>query len=163
MVRKYTSIDVGKIFEDWKSHAIGFDRMFDSMTSGSSPAPYPPYNIVKIDEDRFSIEIAAAGFREDEFNVNVVPEGNQLIVQGVQDREEKEEEYYHKGIAARNFTRHFSLAEGVEVQSASFENGMLNILLSRFVPEEKKTIEIMVNSIKPESNKELLQEKADEK
>jgi len=158
MVRKYTSIDVGKIFEDWKSHTIGFDRMFDNITAGSSPAPYPPYNIVKLDDDRFSIEIAAAGFREDEFNVNVVPEGNQLIVQGIQDRGEKEKEYYHKAIAARNFTRHFSLAEGVEVQSASFENGMLNILLSRFVPEEKKTIEIKVNSIKGESRKELLQE-----
>lgn len=161
MVRKYTSIDVGKIFEDWKSHAIGFDRMFDSMTAGSSPAPYPPYNIVNLDDDRFSIEIAAAGFREDEFNVNVVPEGNQLIVQGIQERDSgdaEEKEYYHKGIAARNFTRHFSLAEGVQVQSASFENGMLNILLIRIVPEEKKTIEIKVTSIKPESSKELLQE-----
>lgn len=164
MIRKYSTLDIGKIFEEWKSHAIGFDQMFDNMAAGSSPAPYPPYNIVKIDEDSFSIQIAAAGFREDEFNVNVVPEGNQLIVQGVQERgEEKVREYYHKGIAARNFTRHFTLAEGVEVNSAIFENGMLNILLTRFVPEKNKPINILVNEkpgkyATPPSQKELLQE-----
>ena len=157
MVRKYSAIDIGKIFEDWKSHSIGFDRMFDNMAEGSSPAPYPPYNIVKIDENSFSIQIAAAGFREDEFNIHVVPEGNQLIVQGVQDWNEDEQEYYFKGIAARNFTRHFTLAEGVEVKEAEFVDGMLNVLLNRNLPEEKKPITIKVNKSIP-SKKELLQE-----
>ena len=106
---------------------------------------YPPYNIVKTDnDDGFIIEIAAAGFTEDEFNIHVVPEGNKLVVQGVQDRGEDKQEYYHKGIAARNFTRTFALAERVNVQGAKFVNGMLLIELQRIVPEELKPIEIKV-------------------
>jgi molecular chaperone IbpA len=78
-------------------------------------------------------------------------------VQGVQDRNEDEQEYYFKGIAARNFTRHFTLAEGVEVKEAEFVDGMLNVLLNRNLPEEKKPITIKVNKSIP-SKKELLQE-----
>ena len=109
-------------------------------------AATPPYNIVKKDSDNFVIEIAAAGFTEDEFNIHVVPEGNKLVVQGVQDRGEDQQEYYHKGIAARNFTRTFALAEGVQVEGADFVNGMLLVSLHRVIPEEKKLIEIKVNT-----------------
>lgn len=146
MVRKYTHADVGKIFNEWNSYSVGFDRLFDNFANVQEIASnYPPYNIVKTDnDDGFIIEIAAAGFTEDEFNIHVVPEGNKLVVQGVQDRGEDKQEYYHKGIAARNFTRTFALAEGVKVQGAKFVNGMLLIELQRIVPEELKPIEIKV-------------------
>jgi len=146
MVRKYTHADVGKIFNELNSYTVGFDRLFDNFATVSEVASnYPPYNIVKSDDDDgFIIEIAAAGFTEDEFNIHVVPEGNKLVVQGVQDRGEDKQEYYHKGIAARNFTRTFALAEGVKVQGARFVNGMLLIELKRIIPEELKPFEIKV-------------------
>lgn len=146
MVRKYTHADIGTIFNDLNSYTVGFDRLFDNFATVSEVASnYPPYNIVKSDDDDgFTIEIAAAGFTEDEFNIHVVPEGNKLVVQGVQDRGEDKQEYYHKGIAARNFTRTFALAEGVKVQGATFVNGMLLIELKRIVPEELKPFEIKV-------------------
>jgi molecular chaperone IbpA len=146
MVRKYTHADIGTIFNDLNSYTVGFDRLFDNFATVSEVASnYPPYNIVKSDDDDgFTIEIAAAGFTEDEFNIHVVPEGNKLVVQGVQDRGEDKQEYYHKGIAARNFTRTFALAEGVKVQGATFVNGMLLIELKRIIPEELKPFEIKV-------------------
>jgi molecular chaperone IbpA len=155
MVRKYTTADVGKIFEEMKTYTVGFDRVLDNLANVSElGCNYPPYNIVKKDSDNFVIEIAAAGFTEDEFNIHVVPEGNKLVVQGVQDRGEDQQEYYHKGIAARNFTRTFALAEGVQVEGADFVNGMLLVSLHRVIPEEKKLIEIKVNT-----TPQLLQER----
>ena len=106
---------------------------------------YPPYNIINHpEEDKFSIEIAAAGFRKEEFNVNLVPKGNKLVIQGIQDRGPDEKEYFHKGIGARNFTRTFALAEEVKVVGGEFTNGMLVIELQRVIPDEKKPQEIKI-------------------
>lgn len=155
MVRKYMTADVDKIFDEMKAYTVGFDRVLDNLATVSElGCNYPPYNIVKKDSDKFNIEIAAAGFTEDEFNIHVVPEGNKLVIQGVQDRGEDKQEYYHKGIAARNFTRTFALADGVKVEGADFVNGMLLIGLQRVIPEEKKAIEIKVNT-----TPQLLQER----
>ena len=134
MVRKYTHADVGKIFERLDTYSVGFDKVFDTLTTANEvQSGYPPYNI-----------ITAA----DEFNIHVVPGGNLLVVQGVQDRGVKEPEYYHKGIAARNFTRTFALADGVKVGGAEFINGMLLITLKREIPEDQKPIEIKVKGAK---------------
>ena len=133
------------IFDNVRSYTIGFDRMFDNLNTVSELSNnYPPYNILKLDDEHFGIEIACAGFTKDEFNIHVVPEGNKLVIQGVQDRGEDKRDYYHKGIAARNFTRTFALTDDVEVTNADFENGMLNVSLVRIVPEEKKPKEIKV-------------------
>jgi molecular chaperone IbpA len=119
--------------------------MFNNLETVSEVASnYPPYNIVKTSDEEFVIEIAAAGFTKDEFNIHVVPEGNKLVVQGVQDRGEDKRDFYHKGIASRNFTRTFALSEDVEVLDADFENGMLYISLERIIPDEKKPKEIKV-------------------
>lgn len=150
MVRKYTHADVGKIFERLDTYSVGFDKVFDTLTTANEvQSGYPPYNIITAaDDEHFIIEIAAAGFTEDEFNIHVVPGGNLLVVQGVQDRGVKEPEYYHKGIAARNFTRTFALADGVKVGGAEFINGMLLITLKREIPEDQKPIEIKVKGAK---------------
>jgi molecular chaperone IbpA len=119
--------------------------MFNNLETVSEVASnYPPYNIVKTSDEEFVIEIAAAGFTKDEFNIHVVPEGKKLVVQGVQDRGEDKRDFYHKGIASRNFTRTFALSEDVEVLDADFENGMLYISLERIIPDEKKPKEIKV-------------------
>ena len=143
--KRYAVSNMADIFDNVRSYTIGFDRMFDNLNTVSELSNnYPPYNILKLDDEHFVIEIACAGFTKDEFNIHVVPEGNKLVIQGVQDRGEDNRDYYHKGIAARNFTRTFALTDDVEVTDADFENGMLNVSLVRIVPEEKKPKEIKV-------------------
>lgn len=157
MVRKYTTGHLSEIFDQVKPFAVGFDRVFDNFYNVSelkSPS-YPPYNIVKTGEEEFLIEIACAGFREEEFNINLVPEGNKLVVQGIQDRGESDREYIHRGIGARNFTHSFALAHDVEVLGAEFTDGILHINLKRIIPEEKKPKTITIGK---KSTKEFLSE-----
>lgn len=122
---------------------IGFDNIFDELlriNAQQSNTNYPPYNIVKHSEDAFAIELAVAGFREGDINITL--EKNILTIKGQQteslDELEKEVEYVHRGISARNFDRTFTLADYVEVIGAKAENGILTIELERQVPEEQK-------------------------
>jgi molecular chaperone IbpA len=150
MTRELTlrSLDIPSIHK----FAVGFDNIFDEIlriNAQQSNTNYPPYNIVKHDEDHFAIDIAVAGFREGDINITV--EKNVLTIKGEQvqdlDELEKEVEYLHRGISARNFTRTFTLADHVEVLGAKAENGILRIELERQVPEEQKpkTIAIAYN------------------
>lgn len=151
VTRRYGVADIDKFVEQYRPFTIGFDRLFDNLTSVSEIANnYPPYNIVKQDDENYIIEIAAAGFQSDEFNIHLVPEGNKLVVQGVQDRGEDKKEYLHKGIGARNFTRTFALTDDVRVEGADFDDGMLYISLQKVVPEEKKVKTIAVNKRAPQ-------------
>lgn len=151
VTRRFGVADLDKFVEQYRPFTIGFDRVFDNLNTVSTlESNYPPYNIVKQDDENFVIEIASAGFRSDEFNIHVVPEGNKLVVQGVQDRGEDTKEYLHKGIGARNFTRTFALTDDVKVVGADFDDGMLYISLEKVVPEEKKPKEIVVNKGQPQ-------------
>ena len=132
--------------------AVGFDSMFDELmrvSSQQSQQNYPPYNVVKHDDNTFVIELAVAGFREGDVTVTV--EKNQLTITGEQieslDELEKPVEYLYRGISSRNFTRSFTLADHVEVTGAEVNNGILAIKLERKVPEElkPKTIAITFN------------------
>jgi molecular chaperone IbpA len=122
--------------------AVGFDNIFDDLSrinAQHANAPnYPPYNIIKHDEDHFSIELAVAGFNDGDITITV--EKNLLTIKGEQrqdlDELEKEIEYLHRGISARSFSRTFTLADYVEVIGAKAENGILTIELERQVPEE---------------------------
>ena len=151
VTRRYGVVDIDKFVEQYRPFTIGFEKVFDNLNTISDiKNNYPPYNIIQQTEEQFVIEIAAAGFREDEFNIHVVPEGNKLVVQGVQDRGEDTKEYLHKGIGARNFTRTFGLTDDVKVVSADFDVGMLYISLEKIVPEEKKPKEIKVSKGQPQ-------------
>jgi len=146
MVRKYTTANMAEIVDNVRPFTIGFDRLFDNLHNVSeihSPN-YPPYNIIADDDEHFTIEIACAGFAKDEFNVHLLPDGNKLIVQGVQDRGEDTRKFYHKGIGARNFTHSFALANDVEVVDSVYYDGILEITLRRVVPEEMKPKQIEV-------------------
>ena len=131
---------------------IGFDSILDELmrvNAQQTNTNYPPYNIVKHSEDAFAIELAVAGFREGDINITL--EKNVLTIKGQQteslDELEKEVEYVHRGISARNFDRIFTLADYVEVIGAKAENGILIIELERQVPEEQKpkTVAITYN------------------
>lgn len=114
---------------------IGFDRMFDRLTqSVGQQSGFPPYNVRKIDEDTYVVELAVAGYNKD--SINITEHNGVLTIKG--ERPEDVEEYIHKGIAGRKFTRTFTLAEYMFVDSADLNDGMLYIVVKRNVPEEKK-------------------------
>jgi len=126
---------------------VGFDRVFDLLDrqfANSVSTTYPPYNIIKEGEDSYSIEIAVAGFREDE--LEITEKDSVLTVTGEQKRDENAEgpTYLHKGISARNFTRTFTLGDHVEVKGAVVQNGLLVINLEREVPEAAKPKKIAI-------------------
>lgn len=117
-----------------------FERTIDRISKLSSDS-YPPYNIEQISENILRITIAVAGFMKQELKINL--EGNQLVVRGNKSDSDNEKIFIHRGIATRQFQRNFILAEGIEVDEASIENGLLNIDLIQPMPqEESKTIEI---------------------
>ncbi len=128
-------------------HAIGFDRMFEelSRTFGNSRSDnYPPHNVVQLDDTHFVVEVAVAGFKENEIDVEL--KDSVLTVRGekVKDETAEQPQYLHKGISARNFTRNFPLAENVEVRGATVENGILAVALELLVPEEQKAKKIAI-------------------
>lgn len=125
--------------------SIGFDHLFSLLDSArridQSGNSYPPYNIERTGDDAYRITMAVAGFNQSELNVET--KENTLTINGVKDKEDKNNYLYH-GIAERNFERRFQLADHVKVNNAKLENGLLHIDLVREIPEAKKprTIEI---------------------
>ena len=125
-----------------------FERMLDRVSKAQADG-YPPYNVEQTGENSLRLTLAVAGFRLEDLAIQV--EDNQLIVRGKQ-REESERVFLHRGIAARQFQRAFLLAEGIEVKSASLDNGLLNIDLVRPQPESRlRTIEIKGAGAKPKT------------
>jgi molecular chaperone IbpA len=131
-------------------NAIGFDQLFDQLhrTTGSKVDNYPPHNIIQYDENHHAIEIAIAGFVEDELSIEL--KDNILTIAGEQEPQPEIEGtvYIHKGISNRDFTRTFTLAEHVEVKSAIVKNGILTISLERNIPEEKQPKQIAIKFAK---------------
>ena len=122
---------------------VGFDEMFKRLDKIHSQPQgnYPPYNIVKLDEDQFVIEIAAAGFSKKDFSIDL--KDLSLRVKAGKD-EEVSKDFIHEGIAARSFERVFALAEHVKVKEATYSDGILAIKLVREIPEAEKPIQIKV-------------------
>ena len=133
------TLDLPAFVNQIHRQAIGFDQMFEQLNrtfaNTRTDGNYPPHNVVKIDDTHYVIEVAVAGFAEDEINVEL--KENILTVKGEQSKPELEREYLHKGISARNFVRQFPLAEMIEVRGASVQNGILAIALEQIIPEEK--------------------------
>ena len=132
-------------------HAIGFDRMFEELNrtfaNSRGGDNYPPHNVVQLDDTHFVVEVAVAGFAEEDLDVEL--KDNVLTVKGERPKAEGEApKYLHKGISNRNFLREFTLAEHVEVASAGQKDGILTINLVRIIPEEKKPKAIAINYTK---------------
>ena len=126
-------------FNQLTPYAVGFDRVFDQLnayvTNNVTSTGFPPYNIRKDGDYNYVIEMALAGFGKKDIEVEV-KEGL-LTVRSVKENDENDSNIY-RGISYRKFNRKFTLADDVEVNDASLENGMLTISLERIVPEEKK-------------------------
>lgn len=145
MVKTYKSMM--DVFND--PFLIGFSREFDRLNAiqkTNSSMSYPPYNVLRYDEDNYSLELAVAGFAEDEIEVTV--KDGSLIVSGEKLNPEVEDYFIHRGIATRKFTRSFALGEFMEVQDAEMSNGILAISIARVVPEERKPKQIPIKKIK---------------
>lgn len=128
--------------------AIGFDHLFSLLDSASrsdhSQPAYPPYNIELIEEDRYQISMAVAGFSQNELQIEV--EQNNLSVSGKKHTEKDKQTFLYQGIAARNFERRFQLADHVKVVNARIENGLLHIELKREIPEAMRPRKIAIES-----------------
>ena len=127
---------------------IGFNRELERLNTVHNLATrqaYPPYDIIKLDEDTYKLSLAVAGFSQE--NIDVSVDNGTLIIKG-EITEIQDTEIVHKGIAGRKFTRTFALGEYLEVTGAEMKDGMLNISIDRIVPEDKKPKQIKVKVAK---------------
>ena len=118
---------------------VGFDKLFNQLnafeTNPVAGGNYPPYNIIKIDEN-YTIELAVAGFNKDEIEIIHEPEHNRLVVRGSNDRDDVD--YLHQGIASRTFNRTWTVSDTIVVKNADLSDGILRIDLEDVIPEEKR-------------------------
>lgn len=115
---------------------LGFDQLdrLVERTAKSGNDGYPPYNIEHREANSFRITLAVAGFSEADLSITL--EDAQLVIRGRQEEiEDDERVFLHRGIAARQFQKSFVLADGIEVEGASMENGLLHVDLRRARPE----------------------------
>ena len=131
------------IFGQFRPFAIGFDRYFEDLErmSNITQTNYPPYNVVKEDDEHFTVELAVAGFSKKD--VSITKEKNVLVIEGKVEDESKD--FVHKGLASRAFKRSFTLADDVEISGASLKDGILVVRLARVVPEEDKPVSIKIS------------------
>ena len=117
---------------------IGFNREMERLSNvqlASRQTNYPPYDLLKLDEDTYRLSLAVAGFSRDDIEVSV--DNGTLVIKGELE-EVSDEKVVHKGIAGRKFTRTFALGEYMEVTGAEMKDGMLSVSIERIVPEDKK-------------------------
>jgi molecular chaperone IbpA len=141
----------------WRS-SIGFDRLIELVDAAqrSNEESYPPYNIERVGEDQYQISLALAGFAPSD--VNITAEQSVVTIEGRKNEENRD--FLYHGISGRAFRRQFSLADYVEVKSASFENGVLRIDLVREIPEAMKPRKIEINAGSAASSVHQIESKA---
>ena len=135
--------------------AVGFDRFFDTFeTLVTDKSTFPHHNIIKTGQETYLIELAIAGFTENDIIIEL--EKGILNIKGSKEEQtDPDFEYLHRGIATRAFHKTIRLADTIEVESAFLENGILRIVLVNIVPEEKKPKKIPITQI---GKKQLLNE-----
>tara|TARA_B100000886_G_C20358554_1_gene464135 strand:- start:508 stop:960 length:453 start_codon:yes stop_codon:yes gene_type:complete len=129
-----------------------FERTVDRISKLSSDS-YPPYNIEQTSENTIQITVAVAGFDKQDLEINL--EGNQLQIRGIKQENNNEKVFIHRGIATRQFIRNFILAEGIKVEGASMDNGLLFVDLSQPIVNDKSK-KIIIKDGKTNTNKKLI-------
>ena len=120
---------------------LGFEDAFKMLDHYSSKSEYPPYNIERVSEDKYTLELAVAGFKKEDIDISI--EKNTLKIEG--ESAKKDADYIHKGLASRKFTRAFHLNKYMEVDKAGMEDGILKVHLVRNVPDEEKPKHIKIS------------------
>jgi len=124
---------------------VGFDTIFNEFEhrfANQLSSTYPPYNVLKHSEDLYEVQIAVAGFSRDE--IEVMLENNQLQIKGTKNEEVDAPEYLHRGLAARNFERSFTLGQYLEVDRVELKDGLLIVKLERNIPDTMKPRKITI-------------------
>ena len=135
------------IWRDISPFAVGFDRTFNTLellaSSRAKETNYPPYNIRKISEYQYAIELAVAGFEDKDIDIELVEET--LTIKGNRPKEASDG-LLHQGLAARDVVKKFVLSDDMEIKGAALSNGMLYVGLERIIPDEKKPRKIKLTS-----------------
>jgi len=145
---KQAPVTIYSLFPNIDRWALGYDTLLETLTELSgAKSSYPPYNITKNGDD-YQIEMALAGFRKDDIDIEV-KERTLTVRSDIEDKDVPDEGKYgkviHHGIAQRSFTTNFALGEYVEVVDASMSDGILTIKLETHIPDEKKPKQIAIN------------------
>lgn len=152
--------------EKFSKFFVGADKLAQKVQEtvdhiAKTSTAYPPFNLKKVDENKYVVEVAVAGFGKQD--VELTLDGGKLVIKGQTTLDTLTQDgidiqYLHKGIADRAFTRTFSLADNVEVKNAEMFNGILKIWLEHIIPEDKKPKKINIKDAEEKSNKTLLNE-----
>ena len=140
---------------------VGFDNIFNELerlVDGTAPTrntSFPPHNIIKLDDNKYVVEMAVAGFGQDEVDVEI--HDGTLVVKG-EKKDQTEVDYLYRGIATRSFTKSIRLNDSIEVRGAQFKDGILKIALENIIPEHKKPRKVEFSKELNFSNPKLLQE-----
>lgn len=160
-----------KEFSNFEKYFIGSDKISDAFQknfkdlsdiTAKTLSNYPPFNIKKIDDNKYVIEMAVAGFSKQDIEITL--EEGKLVVKGLHQtmddllKDGIEPVYLFRGISDRAFTRHFLIQDTIEVKNADLVNGMLKIWLEAIIPEHKKPKKIPVNETIPTTSKQFLAE-----
>ena len=131
---KYNAANIDQLLDRINKNSIGMDEYFDRLfTLHETTTNYPPYNLIQVSNVESRLELALAGFKKKQ--VNVYTQDGKLFVEGQREDGESGNEYIHRGVAQRSFTRTWTLAEDTEVRSVEFEDGLLTVVLGKVVPE----------------------------
>src|SRR3954453_18059941 len=135
-------------FAPFRRSTVGFDRLFDMLensTVGQAQENYPPFDLIKLGDNDYRIELAVAGFKPDE--IDITAQQNVLLVTGRKkdETDEKGNNYVYRGIATRSFERRFALADHIQVKGADMKDGLLSIDLLREIPEAMKPKKIDIS------------------
>ena len=137
-------------FGNFRRSSVGFDRLFDMLENSTIGGEnYPPFDLIKVDDNRYRIEVAVAGFRPEE--IDITSQQNVLVIRG-QKGDENGANYVHRGIANRSFERRFALADHIQVKGADLKDGMLAIDLVREIPEAMKPRKIEIGGSAPKQD-----------
>ncbi|MFL6760802.1 Hsp20 family protein [Sphingomonas sp.] len=134
-------------FAPYRRSTVGFDRLFDMLENnsvGQAQENYPPFDLIKLGDNDYRIELAVAGFKPDELDITA--QQNVLVVTGRKkdEDEQKGNNYVYRGIATRSFERRFALADHIQVRGADMKDGLLSIELKREIPEAMKPKKINI-------------------
>jgi molecular chaperone IbpA len=134
-------------FGNFRRSSVGFDRLFDMLENSTLGGEnYPPFDLIKVDDNHYRIEVAVAGFRPDD--IDITSQQSVLLIRG-EKGEEDGANYVHRGIANRSFERRFALAYHIQVKGADLKDGMLAIDLVREIPEAMKPRKIEIGGSAP--------------
>ena len=131
---RYYAENLPELMEKINRNSIGMDDYLNRFWNGvDTTSNYPPYNIIEINNVESRLEVALAGFKKDE--LKVFTEFGKLHVEGTKEKQEDDRTFRHRGVAARSFSRVWSLSDDTEIRGVEFTDGLLVVKLGKIVPE----------------------------